>query len=78
VKKEKKKILREKVRAEAKSFKEEMREMLGLKQKIVDQIEQSKKNASLKEEKIQFSKDKEKVDEIKDMLKKVAKKEKDK
>jgi hypothetical protein len=72
----KRKKEKEKVKSDAELFKRDMMELLEIKREILNEVNQSKKELSKRAEQLQYEKDKEKVDEIKDMLRKIAKKEK--
>jgi len=60
----------------AKKFRKDMKELINLKQELINEIKSSKEDAAKKREEMQLSKDKEKADEIKEMLKDLTKKKK--
>jgi len=72
----KKKKEKEKIKTEAEFFKKDMTDLLDLKREIMNEVDQSKKDLNKRAEQLQYEKDKRKADEIKDMLKKIAKEKK--
>ncbi|MFW9947812.1 MAG: hypothetical protein ACFFDX_13390, partial [Candidatus Odinarchaeota archaeon] len=67
---------KEREKKAAKKFRQDMKELIKLKQELINEIKKSKEEAVKKREEMQLSKDKEKADEIKEMLKDLTKKEK--
>ncbi|MFX0178883.1 MAG: hypothetical protein ACFE78_01760 [Candidatus Hodarchaeota archaeon] len=67
---------KEREKKAAKKFRQDMKELIKLKQELINEIKRSKEDAAIKREEMQLSKDKEKADEIKEMLKDLTKKEK--
>jgi len=67
---------KEKIIIDAEVFKKDVTGLIDLKREIMNEIKQSKIDLSKRAEQLQYAKDKEKADEIKDLLKKVSKKEK--
>jgi len=60
----------------AKKFRKDLKELIDLKQELINEIERSKEDAAKKREEMQLSKDKEKADEIKELLNDLTKKKK--
>jgi hypothetical protein len=67
---------KERIRNEAKDFRENLGDLIKLKQELTTELTKSKKESEKELEKEKIKKDKEKADEIKEMLKNIAKKDK--
>jgi len=64
------------IKEEAKGYRKSLTEIIKLKKDLIDEITKSEEEIKLKKEKVQTTKDKEKADEIKRMLKDIGKKKK--
>ena len=67
---------KEQIKNEAKGYRKSLTEIINLKKDLIDEITQSEEEIKEKEVKFQTTKDKEKADEIKRMLKDIGKKKK--
>jgi len=67
---------KEQIKKEAKGYRKSLTEIIKLKKDLVDEIIQSEEEIRLKKDELQTTKDKEKADEIKKMLKDIGKKKK--
>ncbi|MFX0057733.1 MAG: hypothetical protein ACFE85_04015 [Candidatus Hodarchaeota archaeon] len=68
---------KERIKYEAKEFREKMGDLIKLKQELTSELAKSKKKMESEKERERIKKDKEKADEIKKMLKDVANKNKE-
>ncbi|MFX1288091.1 MAG: hypothetical protein ACFFFY_06000 [Promethearchaeota archaeon] len=70
----KRKQRREKIISESKEFKRDLKDLINLKEQLIKELSDSKKEEEKRKRELELAKDKEKADEIKKLLKEMSKK----